>query len=128
MPCVWKVASKRDGTMRQSINVSCGRAIKELVLTRKEIFSADDVATALMKVGRGSKSSKSDYMGSAGYLAERGFIERVRGGWALREPLRNSIIIVEVTPGNDRLLGEVSNAIGDALNGFKGVVEMRMEV
>ena len=114
--------------MRQSINAVCGRAIKELVLTGKEIFTADDITTALMRVGRGSKSSKIDYMGSNGYLVARGFIERVQGGWTLREPLRNSVIMVKVTPGNEYLLGEVSTAIDEALRGFKGVTETRMEV
>ena len=114
--------------MRPSINVMCGRAVKELVLTGKDLFTADDIATALTKVGRGGKSTKTDYMGANGYLVARGFLERVQGGWTLREPMRNSIVVVKVTPGNEHLLSEVYTVVGDALNGFKGTTEVRMEV
>lgn len=112
--------------MRQSINAMCGRAIKELALTGKEVFTADDLATALMKIGRGSKSSKMDYMGEKGYLETRGFLNRVEGGLIIPDE-KNGIIVVK-TFGNELLAAEVYTALGDALNGFKGVTEMRMEV
>ena len=113
--------------MRPSINVMCGRAVKELVLTGKELFTAKDIAIALTRVGRGSKSSKRDYMGNTGYLETRGFLDRVVGGCILPDS-SNGMIVVKVMPGNETLTAEVYAVIGDALNGFKGVTEVRMEV
>lgn len=114
--------------MRRSINAASGLVVKELALTGKEIFSADDIATALTQVGRGSKSSREDYMGRNGYLETRGFLLRVPGGLTIPDNLTSGMIVVKVIPGNELLTAEVYAAIGDALNGFKGVTETRMEV
>ena len=115
--------------IRASINTTCGRCITELVLTGKEIFSEDDIKKALAKVGRGSTTACKAYMGTKGHLATRGFLERPPGGWVLADATKHSsTIMVKITPGNEYLLGEVSTAIDEALRGFKGVVETRMEV
>ena len=114
---------------RVSINVSCARAVKELRLTGKDIFSAEDIRAALTAVGRGSVTSQKDYMGSGGYLATRAFIERTPGGWILTDSsMKHKKIEVHIAVGNEYLLGEVSAAITEALEGFRGVTHTVMEV
>ena len=117
---------------RPSINTSCAKVVKELRLTGKEIFSVADLKTALIAVGRGSITSQRDYIGRRGeygYLESRGFIERVPGGWALTtSSMRVQTIEVWIHVANGPLVGEVSTAIGEALEGFKGTTHTIMEV
>lgn len=115
--------------IRVSINVSCARCVKELYFTGKEVFSVADVKTALIKIGRGSKKSIENYTKPEGYLESRGFLKRVAGGWTMTDSsMKHKKIEVHIAVGNEYLLGEVSAAITEALDGFRGVTHTVMEV
>lgn len=115
--------------MRISINTACALVVGKLRMTGKDIFSADDIERALILAERGSKSSLEDYMGEKGHLAKRKFLHRVKGGWELTESSRGSgVIVVNVMPGNEYMMGEVTKSVGNAVKKYGKVVEMRPEV
>lgn len=114
---------------RASINVSCARAVKELYFTQKELFSVRDIERALTTVGRGGTTTRRDYMGPDGYLAVRGFLERVQGGWRIPPTsMKGKKIEVLVPIGNEYLLGEVTAAVYEALRRFEGITSTITEV
>lgn len=115
--------------MRISINAACAMVVGELRMTGKDIFSADDIKRALTLAERGSKCSIDNYMGPNGYLINRGFLERVKGGWGLSESSKtNGVIMVKIMPGNEYLIDEVTKSIGNAVKKYGKVIEMRIEV
>lgn len=115
--------------MRISINTACALVVKELRMTGKDIFSADDIERALILAERGSKSSLEDYMGEKGHLAKRKFLSRVQGGWELTESSRDSgVIMIKIMPGNEYIIGEVTKSVGNAVKKYGKVVETRTEV
>ncbi len=115
--------------MRTSINAACAIVVGELRLAGNDIFSADDIKQALTAADRGSKCSFDNYMGSNGYLIQRGFLKRVKGGWELSESSRtNGMIMIKIVPGNEYLIGEITKSIGDAVKKYGKAVETRTEV
>ena len=115
--------------MRISINTACAMVVNELRMTEKDIFSADDVERALISADRGSKCSFENYMGPKGYLAKRGYLNRVQGGWKLSDSSRaNGVIMIKIMPGNEYIIGEITKSVGDVIRKYGKVVEMRTEV
>jgi len=114
---------------RTSVTVACAKATTELKRTGKPIFNDRDIRVALLKAGRGSTTSLIHYMGPDGHLRVRGFLVPVTGGYELSEPsTRTDRVTIELSVENEFLIGELSAAVGRALEPFKGVVTETMEV
>jgi len=115
--------------MRISINTACALVAQELRMAEKDVFSAHDVEQALTIAERGSKCSFENYMGPKGYLAMRGYLNRVKGGWELSESSKaNGMIMIKIQPGNKYMIGEITKSVGDAIKKYGKVVEIRAEV
>jgi hypothetical protein len=115
--------------MRISINTACAMVVNELRIAGKDVFSAHDIEQALTIADKGSKCSFENYMGPKGYLVARGYLNRVKGGWALSESSRGSgVIMIKIMPGNEYMIGEITKSVGDAIRKYGKVVETRTEV
>ena len=112
--------------MRTSVTTACAQATRTLLLSGKEIYSDKDVRVALLKANRGSPSTLIQYMGADGHLVERGFLTQVTDGYLLTDASKDAnLIVITLTPGNEFLLDEVSNAIDEVMTRFKGVTDSR---
>lgn len=113
--------------MSEYTKAICARATNALCKLNKEILTQQDVENALSEAEIDSKDGIRKYASSGGYLENGGWLKRVIGGWTLApEAIPTGVIVVKVVPGKATVA--VFNKIGKALEQYKGVVEIRMEV
>jgi len=106
------------------INKVCGDVVNQLRLTGKQVFSANDIQQALREAGRGG-SSFTNYMGTDGHLAKRGYLHRRLGGWELSESsMTNDVISIRVMPANPALVRDVFDDVRKATERYGRIVKI----
>lgn len=109
-----------------AVKVNCGRIVNVLKNAEKDVFSAQDIKSALAKVGLASRSSILTYMGIDGYLHGFGFMVPVIGGWELTDECKKSTkVTVQISTA--LLTEDVIKALEKAMRPFEGVVEITHE-